>query len=561
MHTSNFYPNFVPIQELSDWFEHWATEGVKPVFTCEYGAPFTWDWAMYRGWYKGSAEFGSAAVPWEFCLAEWNAQFLGDRGLPDQRAGEGATCAGRPSSSAPGKLWHRWDYPHQVGSTRLRRALPGVGHVPDRQLAGLPHLGRVGHLALGARRTSGSCATAWTEPPRRAAGRLGEPAAARASARTTSTSATSGWTWPTSAPTGSPRRPREACSATTGRCWPTSPASRPRFTSKDHNFLPGETVEKQIIVINNSRETGDLRLPRGRCEPAAAPVEQVAKQASTVATGEQAADPAARSQLPRRTLPPGAYELTMTARSVQFSTGETPGGPVRHPRPAACRPPPAIGRQDRAVRSAGARRASCWPRWACAANPSTADADLSGYDVLIVGKAALTADGPAPDIRRVRDGLKVMVFEQTSEALEKRFGFRVQEYGLRQVFPRVPDHPVLAGLDAEHLRDWRGEATILPPRLDVRTERPVQRRADGAVVRPRSPAAVALRQPRQRGLGADREARPRRFPADPRRRLQPAVQPAAGVPRRPRAGAVLPDGRDRADRGRSGRRADWSGTC
>ena len=41
MHTSNFYPNWVPIQEMSDWFEHWATEGVKPFFACEYGAPFT----------------------------------------------------------------------------------------------------------------------------------------------------------------------------------------------------------------------------------------------------------------------------------------------------------------------------------------------------------------------------------------------------------------------------------------------------------------------------------------------------------------------------------------
>jgi len=28
-----------------------------------------------------------------------------------------------------------------------------------------------------------------------------------------------------------------------------------RFTSKDHNFRAGETVEKQIIVVNNSRET------------------------------------------------------------------------------------------------------------------------------------------------------------------------------------------------------------------------------------------------------------------------------------------------------------------
>ena len=57
------------------------------------------------------------------------------------------------------------------------------------------------------------------------------------------------------------------------------------------------------------------------------------------------------------------------------------------------------------------------------------------------------------------------MFEQTSEVLEKRFGFRVQEYGLRTVFPRVPDHPLLAGLGADELHDWRGEATLLPPRL------------------------------------------------------------------------------------------------
>jgi hypothetical protein len=49
--------------------------------------------------------------------------------------------------------------------------------------------------------------------------------------------------------------------------------------------------------------------------------------------------------------------------------------------------------------------------------------------------------------------------------LEKRLGFRVEEYGLRQVFPRVPGHPLLDGITAEQLCDWRGEATILAPRL------------------------------------------------------------------------------------------------
>ena len=54
-------------------------QGVKPLFTCEYMVPCTWDWTMYRGWYKGVRKFGSAAVPWEFCVAEWSSQFLGDR--------------------------------------------------------------------------------------------------------------------------------------------------------------------------------------------------------------------------------------------------------------------------------------------------------------------------------------------------------------------------------------------------------------------------------------------------------------------------------------------------
>ncbi len=95
-----------------------------------------------------------------------------------------------------------------------------------------------------------------------------------------------------------------------------------------------------------------------------------------------------------------------------------------------------------------------------------AEADLSRFDLLVVGKSALTVDGPGPRLDRVRDGLKVIVFEQSAAVLEKRLGFRVAEYGLRQVFPRVSDHPLLSGVAAEHLRDWRGDATILPSRLD-----------------------------------------------------------------------------------------------
>ena len=123
MHTSNFYANFAPVQEMSDWFEHWSTQGVKPLFTCEYSVPMPWDWAMYRGWYQGQREFGSAVVPWEFCVAEWNAQFFGDRAyqISDE---EKENLRWEAKQFREGRRWHRWDYPHEVGSNDFAERYP-----------------------------------------------------------------------------------------------------------------------------------------------------------------------------------------------------------------------------------------------------------------------------------------------------------------------------------------------------------------------------------------------------------------------------------------------------
>jgi hypothetical protein len=184
----------------------------------------------------------------------------------------------------------------------------------------------------------------------------------------------------------------------------------------------------------------------------------------SVKTGEQERIPL-RFDLPPG-LPPGEYKLTMR---VQFSEDQRQEDSfVIHVLPPA--PSPKVsgkialfdpkGETEQLLKGLG-----------IGFQPVDANADLSAYDLLIVGKAVLTAGGPAPDIARVRDGLKVIIFEQTSEVLEKRFGFRVTEYGLRQVFRRVPDHPILTGIATEYLRDWRGSATILPPRLKYEASR------------------------------------------------------------------------------------------
>ncbi len=454
MYTSNFYPNWVPIQEMSDWFEHWATLGVKPVFTCEFSAPFLWDWAMYRGWYKGKREFGSAVAPWEFCLAEWNAQFLGPQAY-DIPEGQKENLRWEAEQFRQGRAWQRWDYPQRIGTQEFDERYEIIAmYLTDNWRAF-----RTWGMSASSPWEYGSY---WKRPSGR--GRdigpleldidwenLQRPGPRPAYVREEEARAQLAYDpadWePTAAAEALYRNNLPLLAYIAG-----GPEA---FTSKDHNYLSGGKVEKQLIVINNSREAltcdceWSLGLPRAVTGSTSLPLP----------TGQQERIPLV-FDLPAD-LAPGAYELSAT---VRFSNGETQQDSFTVD---VLAPPESV--------QTGAKIALFDPQGETAEllkglgvrfDAVEADAGLSAYDVLLIGKGALTLEGPAPDLSRVRDGLKVVVFEQTGDVLEKRLGFRVAEYGLRWVFKRVPDHPLLAGLGEEHLRNWRGEATILPARLD-----------------------------------------------------------------------------------------------
>ncbi len=451
MHTSNFYANFVPVQEMSDWFEHWSTHGVKPLFTCEYTVPFPWDWTMYRGWYRGKREFGSAVVPWEFCVAEWNAQFVGERAYQISDA-EKVNLRWEARQFREGRRWHRWDYPHQVGSNDFAEryeiyAMYFAHNWPAFRTWEMSANSPWNHahywtLRPGVDRGRQQLAVDWQ--------RLQRPGFSPdylEDRYETMELAYERADWiPTVAAQTLMRYNRPLLAYIAGRSG--------AFTSQDHIFYPGETVEKQLIAINNSRRTvrcrweWSLALPdpcAGTCEV-------------TLPTGQQDRT-ALRFELPAQ-LAAGSYELNATGR---FSTGETQRDTfLVHvlPRPAPQQAGPRL-----AVFDPAGETLQLLDTLGIACTQVGSDADLSAADILVVGKHALTVQGAAPDITRVRDGLKVVMFEQTPDVLEKRFGFRVATYGLRQVFRRVPDHPALAGLDEQHLRDWRGVATNVPPRL------------------------------------------------------------------------------------------------
>lgn len=451
MHNVNFYPNFVPIQELSDWFEGWSKEGVKPVFTCEYGAPFTWDWTMYRGWFNGKREFGSAKVPWDFSLAEWNAQFVGDAAYRISEA-ERANVRWEAGQFREGKTWQRWDYPNPVGSDRFDERYPIFARYTADNWRAFRTLGVSGispwehehfwRLKPGVSKAREEFLVDWENLQR-----------------------------PGFSPDFQDKRYERMDMAFARSDWEATPAAealmrnnRPLLaylggkaaavTSKDHNFRAGETVEKQAVVINNSREEIVSELEWAFGEP---PVSK-GKERVRVVAGGQARVPIrfewsrARGEL--------AQTLSLTARFGDGTVQEDRFDIHLVTEPEPFRSGPRMG-----VFDPKGKTLAWLKRAGVAAESINASADPGAFDVLIIGKGALTSTGPAPELKRVRDGMKVLVFEQTAEGLEKRLGLRVQEYGLRQMFPRVTGHAALRGLATEHLQDWRGESTLLPARL------------------------------------------------------------------------------------------------
>ncbi len=172
-----------------------------------------------------------------------------------------------------------------------------------------------------------------------------------------------------------------------------------------------------------------------------------------------------RFELPS-TLPPGRYGFDAT---FKFSNGETQTDAFAI---TVLAPPQMVPKIPKAALfDPKGETAALLKQVGFETQLVEATSDLSSFDLLIIGKSALTPPSAAPDITRVRQGLKVILFEQTAEVMEKRFGFRVAEYGLRQVFPRIPDSPILHGLTSDNLRDWGGDATILPPRLKYELNR------------------------------------------------------------------------------------------
>jgi len=79
--------------------------------------------------------------------------------------------------------------------------------------------------------------------------------------------------------------------------------------------------------------------------------------------------------------------------------------------------------------------------------------------LLIIGREALSS--PLPELENfVQNGGIAIAFTQKPQSLQQ-LGFRISPHQTRRVFPVNTTHPILKDLDELDLRDWKGESTLL----------------------------------------------------------------------------------------------------
>ena len=452
VYTCNFYGNWIPSQEMSEWFGHWSTAGEKPALLLEYSTPFTWDYGMYRGWYKGVRDFGRALVPWEFCLAEWNSQFIGDKAYEISEY-EKENLRWEAAKFRAGELWGRSDYPYNFDSAVLdERNMVLAEHFAANWRAfrtwGLSGMNAMWHytqywrLKKDVNKGPVIYETDWENLQKPG---LSPDFITQQRERIDMGYELSDWEQTIAA---------KAITDNQGALVAYIGGKPEAFTDKTHNLFPGQSFEKQLIIINNSRVkiqckcSWILNLPQAK----------TGSQTVNLPTGQQERVPL-HFDLPSN-LAPGQYELKA---EFIFDNGKSYTDTFS----IHVLPEHNTGKLTTkiALFDPKGETMRMLDGFEITYKSIEAGSDLAGIEVLIIGKGALSTESPMLDLSSVRNGLKIIMFEQTSEVLEKRFGFRVQEYGLRRVHKRISDHPVLAGLEGDFLHNWSGEATLLPPQL------------------------------------------------------------------------------------------------
>lgn len=436
IYTLNCYLNWAPAQERADWFSTWARSGTKPLLLVEWGGPLMLSWSSYRG-----PAISSQPHVQQAWLAEYAAPVLGDAAYDPAPA----EIAALREEAAAGEALQ----PIRAGILLDRcRDMPTVTEVTAHFLReywpAMRTWGVTGTNLWWARQTG------WDPPTGPAAGFSATAALAALAVADR----------PGLHPC-LPGRPRQDCDPARanvlGRTfaelnqpcllWLAGPPGD--FTARARNLHPDQPLERQVVAVNDSRIA--QRAEFGwRLEDASG---TLLHQGAGTLLAPPGGHASATISLQPGALIPGRYRLVVDGR-MDGRERRDEAEVVVMARPTGPRTPPVLLYDPQGGTSALFRRLGI------AFEPVGADARPGPGAVVVIGRQALTSAG---DLPFVASAGQVLVLEQDETALTARCGFRTQRLGLRSATIRSPGHPALGGIDDSMLRDWRGEATLIPP--------------------------------------------------------------------------------------------------
>ncbi len=406
--SANVYLNFAPLQEREEWPLAWARDGDMPYAAAEFGQPFT------ANFWKGR----------QFLITEYLALYLGERAYERETAKglESLVGLGLANTSGFGS-WPSvdladfpayWEF-QDIFINHTNRAwrmwgvnagwlhwLLDVGYGNPPGVANPGYLNRYKQLPAPL-----TAKPAWANPNFDIHARSNQPFLAYI-------------------------------------------AGGEVHTDKTHAFYAGEHFQKQIAVVWDGAvpktvtlgwtlSAGGKQTMHGREEVTLTPGQIAFFPLSLIAPQENA-ELSLRVTEEGREIATDAFALQVFPRLQPLDLG---GLKVALHDPA--------GKSDPWLRQLGVRPIT-WKE----------GMTLAGFDVLLIGREALNAGEPLPyTVADIARGLRVLILEQPPSSWEM-LGFETEETLSRYTFAADRNGPVLAGLRAEDLINWRGSPDLLP---------------------------------------------------------------------------------------------------
>jgi beta-galactosidase len=441
VYTVNNYLNFIPLQEREEWLSNYAEKADMPYMAVEFGLPLGAP-SMQRG----RNSFGNASKT-EPLLTEFCAIYLGPNAYRLEAAEYRAAIVSKYGVEGK-KEWssfHNAPVMNQAPAFReleslfIRntwRAWRGAGitggmvpwDVTSQVFKRVPAVDRKGPLFQPGLRG------AYRGPMQDRLAYFLDTA--------------NGWEAPA---------PAQALIEVNGPTLAWIAGAPENFYEKAHSFRPGQTVKKQICLINDLPAEASYHLT-WRVVLADKPLHEESAD-GTIGV-------ASNLFLPLKFSVPEVIrgdklqgEIVLEATIGQRTS--TDRFPFRVWNPDVADLPKMFlydpaGKTAKLLKNLGAS-AIAWN-----GEPPSKDRPL-----LVVGCKAFGAakKALAADLEKfVAAGGRLLVMSQDPDWMRKSHGFRMSRVVSRRVFPVMAGHPITAGLDADDLRDWAGAGSLIEAR-------------------------------------------------------------------------------------------------